>query len=112
MSNEFLSDHRQVCMRVNVKKNIRFRRGGQDRERRVPGIRRERLKEREVKEEYERRTEDLMREGEGEERGWKEMTGVMVTAAKEVCRVTRREVANPWTIGKEEKIDRRKERFR
>ena len=42
----------------------------------------------------------------------KEMTGVMKTGATGVCGVTRREVPNSWTIGKEEKIERRKEKIK
>ena len=45
------------------------------------------------------------------ERGLKEMTGVM-TATKEVCGATRREVESPWTLGKEDKIERRKEKIK
>ena len=47
MSDGALSDHRPVCMRMNVK-NRRFRRGVHDREQRVPRIRWERLKDSEI----------------------------------------------------------------
>ena len=112
MCDESLSDHRPVCMRVNVKENRRFGNGARGRKQRVQGIRWERLKHGEIKEEYKRRAEELMRMGGGEERAWREMTGKMITAAKEVCGVTKRRVVNPWTIGKEEEIDRRKERIK
>ena len=90
-------------------KSRRLRKWVHDREQRSPRKRRERLKDSEIKEEYERRTEELMSDGVNEERGWKEMTEVMMTAAKEVCDVTKRKVANPWTVGKEKEIETRKE---
>ena len=40
------------------------------------------------------------------------MTSVMLTATKEVYDVTRRGVANPWTIEKEEEIERSKKRIK
>ena len=40
------------------------------------------------------------------------MIGMVITAAKEVCGMTTRDVTNPWTLGKEEEIERRKERIK
>ena len=37
------------------------------------------------------------------------MTGVMITAAKRVCGVSTREVANPWTNWKSEETERKKD---
>ena len=61
MSDGELSDHRTVCMRDNVE-NRRFTRGVHDHEQKVPKIRWERLTDSEIKEKYERRTEELTSE--------------------------------------------------
>ena len=47
-----------------------------------------------IKEEYDRRTEELINDEANSEKRWKEMTGVMITVAREVCGMTRSEVAN------------------
>ena len=82
-------------MRVNVK-NRGFRRDVRDYEQRVPKTRWELMKNSGIKGKYETRTEELVSGGLDGKRGWKEMSRVMMMAAtKEVCGVTRREVASP-----------------
>ena len=37
---------------------------------------------------------------------------VMMNVTREVCGVTRKKVSNLWTIGKEERLEKRKERIK
>ena len=111
-----LSDHRPVCMWVR-EKGKRWRRE-EGVERKTPKIRWERLNEEEKMREYEEKTRekylaiDGEDEGEDREKEWKEVAKVMTETAEEVCGVMRRELANPWTVGREEEIQGYIERIR
>ena len=112
MDDGVLSDHRPKCMRVKVNKK-RWR-NVRERERRVPRIKWECLKEEGKKEEYMLKTSELMRDEErGEREGeWKRLSDVMTEAAKDVCGVVTREVVNPWVIGHEGELDRIRDRVK
>ena len=68
-----------------------------ERKGRTPRIKLEVLREMEKREEFERRTEQLMEsvEQEGLEEEWKKITGMVRKADEEVCGRVRREVENP-----------------
>ena len=112
MDDGVLSDHRPKCMRVKVNKK-RWR-NVRERERRVPRIKWECLKEEGKKEEYMLKTSELMRDEERGEREeeWKRLSNVMTEAAKDVCGVVTREVANPWVIGHEGELDMMRDRVK
>jgi hypothetical protein len=107
-----LSDHRPKCMKLRVRSKKWRVEGGNAR--RVPRIKWEVMKEEEKKREYERRTRELVQEESKEEvkDEWKKMTKVMMQAAREVCGVVTREVANPWTVGREEEVESLQQRVK
>ena len=82
------------------------------REKRMPRIKWECLKEEGKREEYMLKTSELMRDEEsGEREGeWKRLSKVMTEAAKDVCGVVTREVCNPWVIGHEGELDKIRDR--
>lgn len=111
-----LSDHRPVCMRVRDK-GKRWRKDVRS-EKRVPKIKWEMLNEEEKKREYEEKTREKFERRNGnenermDEREWEVVAEVMVESAEEVCGRLKKEIANPWTIGREEEIEEKVERIR
>ena len=99
-----LSDHKPVMIKIKSK----VRKWRRQRERRVPNIRYEKLKEENGKEEFRRKVSEKwgMRRDQVREDGtnWKMMSEVLTEAAEETCGKKTRQVANPWTIGHEEEL--------
>ena len=92
-----LSDHRPVCMRLNVGR----RRGRTEvrKERRVPKVNWEALMNEEKRAEYEEKTRQRW-ESRGE-REWvcSEAAEVLVKTVEDVCGLRSKGVASPWTVG-------------
>ena len=106
-----LSDHRPKVMKVRERRK-KWRAQGRG-ERKVPRVKWEALSDEEKKEEYKQKTRELMQEENGRgEKGWKEMSDVMMTAAKEVCGEVEGRVANPWILGHEERLKELEEGIR
>ena len=65
------------------------------------------MREIEKREVFEGRTEQLMLgvQQDGLEEEWKNITGVVMKAAEEVCSSVTREVGSPWTLEHEEEIE-------
>ena len=107
-----MSDHRPV--KLTIRSKVRRRR--KIPEKRTPQITHERLKNREVKEEYKRKVEEKWREAEGErsEEGtnWNNISEILTQSAFEVCGRKKRQVANPWTIDHEEELERLNEQIK
>ena len=61
----------------------------------------------EKREEFERRTEQLMEgvQRKGLEEEGRKITGVVMKAAKQVSWTVRREVGNPWRVGHEKELE-------
>ena len=53
----------------------------------------------------------LKREEETDSTKWKQMTQVLMTAAKEVCGEEIKSVLNPWMVGKDEQVQRMRSRI-
>ena len=100
-----LSDHRPVCMRLNVELR-RWRTEGR-KERRVPRVRWEGLMNEEKKAEYEEKTRQKWESRGEQEWGWSEVSEVLVKTVEEVCGLGNRGVASPWTVGREREIEER-----
>ena len=98
-----LSDHRPVCMRLNVELR-RWRTEGR-KERRVPRVRWEGLMNEEKKAEYEEKTRQKWESRGEQEWGWSEVAEVLVKTVEEVCGLGNRGVASPWTVGREREIE-------
>ena len=94
-----LSDHRPVCMRLNVELR-RWRTEGR-KERRVPRVRWEGLMNEEMRAEYEEKTRQKWESRGEQEWGWSEVADVLVKTVEEVCGLGNRGVASPWTVGRE-----------
>ena len=100
-----LSDHRPVCMRLNVE--LRRWRTEVTKERRVPRVRWEGLMNEEKKAEYEEKTRQKWESRGEQEWGWSEVAEVLVKTVEEVCGLGNRGVASPWTVGREREIEER-----
>ena len=94
-----LSDHRPVCMRLNVELR-RWRTEGR-KESRVPRMRWEGLMNEEKKTEYEEKTRQKWESRGEQEWGWSEVAEVLVKTVEEVCGLGNIGVASPWTVGRE-----------
>ena len=102
-----LSDHRPKVVKIIVGGRRWRTEGGK--EGKKSKIRWEVLKDTDKSIQYKERTRELlarMEENTREGQEWKDLAGVMVTAARQVCGETTRRVENPWMIGHEEELDR------
>ena len=106
MSEWGLSDHRPKVMRVR-KSAGRWRTGGGS-ERAAPNINWEVLQGEEKREEYRERTKMLWDEcdwsEEAEQGDWGKVSGILMSAVKNVCGVREKRCRNPWEIGREDEI--------
>jgi len=100
-----MSDHKPKSISVKIVEKKWRTCGGRKSSQKIKW---EVLKEVEKKEEYKEATRRHMEEHEratNEERmRWDELTKVMTEAAKEVCGQASGRIANPWMIGKEERV--------
>lgn len=68
----------------------------------------EKMKQEEVQEQYLEEVERRMEEKRGafqeDETNWNIISEILTESAKTVCGVKKREIANPWTIGREEEL--------
>ena len=99
------SDHKPKEMEIKLKR----RKWRQAPSQRTPQIRWERLRIDETREEFELKTERKMEEKrdrfiEGKT-NWNVLTEVLTEAAEETCGKRKREVSNPWTVGREEELE-------
>ena len=106
MSEWGLSDHRPKIMRVRRSVG-RWRTGGGS-GRATPNINWEVLQGEEKREEYRERTRMLWDEcdwsEEAEQGDWGKVSGILMSAAKNVCGVREKRGRNPWEIGREDEI--------
>ena len=61
----------------------------------------------EKKAEYEEKTRQRLESRGEQEWGWSEVAEVLVKTVEEVCGLGSREVASPWTVGREREIEER-----
>ena len=100
-----LSDHRPVCMRLNVEQ--RRWRTEVRKERRVLRVRWEGLINEEKRVEYEEKTRQRWESRGEREWGWSEVAEVLVKTVEEVCGRSSKGVASPWMVGRERGIEER-----
>ena len=106
-----LLDHRPVCMKIKSKCR-RWRR--EMRQERQVKIKWEVMKGEQKRREYEEKTREMMEERNIEigECEWGEVANILVDSAMEVCGRETKELANPWTVGREREIEELKEKIK
>ena len=87
----------------------------QNRKKRVPRIRWNKLKDEEVASQYRRKVEDLLVDsGEGIDENktcWNKITDIVIKAADEICGREEKQVENPWMQDKDEEVQRMRRRL-
>ena len=109
-----LSDHKPKKISIKTKK---WHWNNNKGKKRVPKINWEKLKNQEDVNNFKTKIIEILENDENAEREepdrtkWKELTEVLMSAAKEVCGEQTKTVQNPWMVGKDEQIQRMRSRI-
>ena len=106
-----LSDHKPVRIRLVTNKPKKHFRPRQY----TPKIKWEKLRETEVANNYRDKIREIVEEAAEANNNvndrWKQITDITIKAATEVCGVEEKKIENPWMVGKEEQINRMRNRI-
>ena len=109
-----LSDHKPKKMKIELKNKPKIPRR---QEKKVPRVQWEKLRIAEHATTYRQKVEEKLENMEINERrrteglGWEEIARVTTEAAAETCGTEEKRVENPWMIGRDEEIERMRQRI-
>ena len=92
-----LSDHKHIW--IDIWREQKKRRPRIEKKR-TPQIDWERMRNKEMAEAYDKKTEEKL----NNEEDWNSISRKLTDAAEEICGTKKRQITNPWTVGYEEDL--------